>query len=203
MISKLARILTIGACFVATVASQAITFSNVTMTFVNPALGNGAFVSTSGNTIDFTTPSFSVGDGSFGPDRAGMVTISYEATSDSFMASDRLVLAALGGLLGTGMIEIQETVYDMINPGVIAALPNTQITNSSQLPFVADLTFSRQTTHLRAEKIIKISAPESASLDFARIGLIEQQIGMVPEPGSMLVVAGALGAVMARRRRAK
>lgn len=183
-------------------SAQAIIFSNVSMTFSPVSLGTGSFFTTGVNDIDFFTPEFKVGDFSFGPARSGSLTVKYDAESTVAMMSDRLTLAILAGLGGSGQIVVSETIEDLINPGVIGQLAPTVISSAAQLPFVADINFSRATTKIRATKVIEIIAnPDTSSLDFARVGLIEQSIGTVPEPGTM--VALTIGAVSLLRRRRK
>ncbi len=181
-------------------ASQAITFFNISMTFSPAALGTGATATTGLNDIDFTTPSFQVGDFGFGPARVGTLTITYEATNAQAMTG--MVFSLLGNIGGSGIIQYQEVVEDMTNPGIIGSLPNTTVTNPGQLPVNRSFDFIRGSTHIKVKKDILIAAePDTQALDFARVGLIEQRLIAVPEPATLVAAGLGLVGLISRRRR--
>jgi hypothetical protein len=181
-------------------ASQAITFSNITMVFNPTGTGNGASTSTGLCDIDFVTPNFSVGDFGFGPARVATLTITYEAMDAAGMMAMNFSL--LGNVGGSGMIQFSEVIEDMTNPGIIGSIPVTAITSSAQLPAHAFVNFSRTSTHIKVKKeILIVAEPDTLALDFARVGLIEQKIVLVPEPGTMVAAGLGLAALVGRRRR--
>lgn len=202
LIRKTKLALTLAVVAIAGAAQAQVTFSNVTMVF-NPASTGASSSFVTGNTdIDFFTPNFSVGDGSFGPQRVASLTITYEATSQIAMVLNQMVISVLGGVSGSGQIIFSEVVEDMVNPGIIGVLGNTVITNNGQLPWTGNIEFSRASTHIKVKKdFLIIAEPDTTALDFARVGLIEQNLGLVPEPGTMVAVGAGLAAIAARRRR--
>lgn len=189
-----------AATFGLAVASQAITFSNIQMTFSPGGLGAGASTAIGVCDIDFFTPNFYVGDFGFGPARVGILTLTYEATDAAGMAAMNFSL--LGSVSGSGAIEVSEVVEDMVNVGIIGVVPNTTISSNSQLPWHTHVHFTRTSTHIKVKKDILIRAePDTNALDFARVAFIEQKIEVVPEPTTMVAAGLGLVAFASRRRR--
>jgi hypothetical protein len=188
-----------GALMISAAQASAITFTNVTFAGT-PQLISGASFTTGATDIDFSLPNAVVGD--FQPLRQGSVIITYEAMSDTPMVMDQMVLTVLGGLFGSGQIQFSEVIEDMVNPGIIGSSGVININNNNQLPWSQNIEFTRATTHIKVKKeFFLIAEPDTPALDLARISLVEQNLVVVPEPGTMAAVGLGLTALIARRRR--
>lgn len=180
----------------ASVANAAVSFSNIVYggTLAAPTSNAGS------NSIDFFFDSAEVGD-STDPLRQGNVTIMYEATSSVGLTQDRLILSLLGALMGSGVITFSESVTDLSSPNPdIIAQHNVVLNLNSQLPHVADLNFSRPSTHVRVKKEIVLSAPATQAFDLSNVSLIEQTFREIPVPEPMSGLILAIGGLLLRRR---
>jgi hypothetical protein len=181
-------------------AHAQVVFSNVT---IGGSLASGASFNTGGNFIEFLFPNARVGDGEAA--RSGNLSILYNAASTPPMLADDLLLNVLGALSGSGQILFNEIVEDFTDPNnpVVIGSHNVTINDNSQLPYTHHLVFSRPANAIRVKKEVTLTAnPDTNGFDFSSVGIIQQTISLVPEPGSLAVLAlGGLGLMAARRRR--
>ncbi|MBK8915927.1 MAG: PEP-CTERM sorting domain-containing protein [Phycisphaerales bacterium] len=184
------------AAAVTSVANAAVTFSNVVFGGSLPA----PTAETSSHSIDFFFDQAEVGDPT-DPVRQGNVTIMYEATSSVGLTQDLLVLSLLGALQGSGVIVFSETVTDLTspNPDIIAS-HNVVLNANDQLPHVANLVFSRPSTHVKVKKEIVLSATDTQGFDLSHVGLIEQTFREIPVPEPMTALLLGLAGLGLRRR---
>lgn len=162
-------------------------------------VGEGTSFKTSGRDIDFF---FDFPDGTVGDPldrREGDISITYEAKSDDDLAMDQMILHVLGALSGTGEIRINETIEDLIKPGIIAT-HEVVLDSADDLPHVPTLTFDRPSTHIKVRKTFFLTAPDDDGFDVARVGLVGQSLRTVPEPTSIALLAMG-GLFLCRRRR--
>lgn len=172
-------------------AQAGIVFSNVT---INGTLAGGASFVTDADSIDFSFPNASVGDNL--PSRSGTLQVTFEALSDVALSQDQLDL--LGAVSGSGTIFINEVIEDLAGPTIIATLGDA-IDEPSDLPYHADLNFASAATHIKVKKSFYLTASDTAGLDVASIGQMNQTI--VPEPATLALLSlGGLVAGWARRR---
>ncbi|HZH99237.1 MAG TPA: PEP-CTERM sorting domain-containing protein [Fimbriimonadaceae bacterium] len=127
--------------------------------------------------------------------------ITYEAKSQSPLVMNKMFIGILGALAGNGKIFFNEVVEDLAVPGFIGT-HNALLDNNSQLPYVTVMNFSRSSTHIKVKKTFTLSAVDGPGLDLAQLSLNEQNIGVVPEPASMAVLATGALALLRRRRKA-
>lgn len=170
-------------------AQAGLVFSDVV---IAGSLADGASYYTSGGNIDFMFPDALVGD-PVNPLRAGNLIITFEVRSTE--AIDRSLVSILGGLSGSGMIDFNEVVEDLVTPGVIGAY-GAVMQGSGALPHIGVVGFDRPTTHYKVKKTAVLSAVDTDELDLAAVALIEQN--MVPEPGTAALLL--VGLVALRRR---
>lgn len=184
------------------VASQAVTFSNVT---INSApLSSGSSFSTIGNAISFFTPNAIVGDGQ--PLRFGTLNIQYDATSSVSMLANEVNVNLGAVTLGTGQVIFRELIFALDSAG--NELPGGPIA-TSEYTFDATtgqtwsdrMVFSQPVAAFRAKKSFTLVAPDSQVLDLAAVGFVNQNVEVVPEPATMTALA--VGALALLRRRSK
>jgi len=166
----------------------AITFQNVT---ISGDLSGGATYSTGANYIDFNLPNANVGD-PFSK-RIGEVVITFEALSDHGLFVNSDIVALLGALSGSGIIEFNEVIEDLDNPGVIAQTQAT-LNDNSMLPYHETLQFERAAAHIKVKKSFVLSAEATNHFDLASVAFVEQTFTQIPEPASTSLIA--LGGLM-------
>ncbi len=184
----------------AVAAANAITFSNVSITGPSQllgTLGTDHFFTPGATDIDFTFNKALVGDAQ--PLRFGTINITYEAKSPTAMVLNELKLSATTLLLGSGHLRVVETIEDVVNPGVIASFSKDYYAGTFAI--AENIVFSRQSTHIKVKKTIFMDAFDTQALDLAGVGLVEQNIKLVPEPGTMMAIGLGIAGLAARRRR--
>jgi len=175
-------------------ASAAITYSNIS---VSGSVASPRTVTQGSNDIDFAfaSPGGVVGD-TVAPIRWGNIVITFDVLSTSGpITSD--IASFLGAVLGSGVIIFNEVIEDNIT-GAIIASANRTINVASGLPLTVPINFTAPSTNFKVKKTFFLYAPETAGVDLAQIGLVEQRF--VPTPGGVaLCLAGCLVAVRRRR----
>jgi len=152
-----------------------------------------------GKDIDFSLLKAKVGDGE--KLEFGVVNITFEAKADQAIYLDALTLSFNNLVLGSGNIRFTEIVEDVINPGIIAN-HTVDITTANQGSYSKELMFSRASKHIKVKKTIYLDAPNVPNqLDKAAMGLIEQKMKCVPEPISMIAMAGGLAGLALKKRK--
>lgn len=181
-------------------SSQAITFSNITVTDnVGNVLVAGNSVNPGITDIDFLFPAAFVGDPSVL--RSGTITITFDADAGPNLAMNAVNLSVLGAVSGSGVVGVSEQVVDLITPGTIGSYSTT--TTSTPFPITQFITFSRATTKVRVTKTLRLDAPFSDAVDVAQVSLVEQNFSTqpVPEPATLAILGVGAAAIAARRRR--
>lgn len=198
---KMTRTLTLAAMALACVSANAIVFSNVDVQ--SPPLNNGWSFNTNANSITFFTPNACVGD-NLGT-RAGTVNMYYDADNGNgpAMMADDVTVNLQTLALGSGTIYFREMVFEIDAFGSEIGGPIGQISqvfnSSSSMTWSDTIWFSRTVNRLRAKKSFTLVAPDTQALDLACIGIVNQSIQTVPEPGT--IAALGLGAVVLLRRK--
>jgi hypothetical protein len=180
-------------------AHAQVVFSNVT---IGGSLSTGATFVPGPTYIDFLFLNAKVGDGE--QFRTGNLSILYNAATSAPMVSDSILLSILGALSGSGQIFFNEIVEDLSDPQnpVVIGSHGVVLTSNSQLPFTHTILFSRPSEYIRVKKELTLTAnPDTQAYDFASVGLIQQSIGVVPEPGTMIALGAGVAALAMRRRK--
>lgn len=189
--NKMRAFAVIGALGAVAAAQADLVFSGIV---VGGSLSGGNTVTTSPIDIDVSFPSATVGDPT-DPTRAGTITIDFDVTATSPLASDSVLISVLGALSGSGLITFSETVTDITDPGnpVVIGQRDVVLDDNAQLPWNSTLTFDYASANLHVSKTLLLDAPDTAGLDLANVSLVEQTFTEVPEPASLgLVLFGAL-----------
>lgn len=199
MKSKIASI-----AFALTIAgsASAITFSNVTIQA--PPLSDNSTFSTSGNSISFFLPNAIVGD-PVDPLRTGNLNIQYDVLSPAPAVAAEVGVNLGVALAGSGWISFLEQVYELDGLGNEIGGPIGQISHTF-LPggatnWSGTITFDRQVERFRAKKFFNLSAVDTVDFDLAAIGLVNQNIQVVPEPATMAALGLGVAALLRRKRR--
>jgi len=182
-------------------SASAITFSNVTIQA--PPLSDGATFNTSGNSISFFLPNAIVGD-PVDPLRAGNVNIQYDAFSAAPAMAAEVGVNLGVALSGSGTVSFLEQVFELDAIGNEIGGPIGTV-NHVFLPGGATnwngtITFDRQVERFRSKKFFNLSAIDTVDFDLAAIGLVNQNIQVVPEPASMAAIGLGLAALLRRKR---
>ena len=194
-----ATVLLVALCFSVPVAhAGVINFSDVV---IDGSLANGATFSTANNAIDFFFPDASVGDGL--SSRIGTLSLTYVAESTDGMDQNQMLLSVLGALQGSGTIFFNEVIEDISNPldPIFLASYGVVLDSNDDLPHTAVLDFARPSNLIKVKKNLTLTAFDTAGVDFANVGLVEQTIRVVPEPTSLALCGFGLACMFVRRRR--
>lgn len=167
-------------------------------------LGSGAALSASGNAVSFSAGA-AVGDTL--PSRYQIFTYQYDARSTGALING-ITLNFAGEVRGSGRITVQEDIYALDFAGneiggIAQSFTRTVGEGAGIFVRSTPLNFQDSYRSIRVKKTIILNAiPNTQGTDLAALGYVNQSVEVVPEPASMLALAGA-AAMVARRRRSK
>ncbi|MCC7433585.1 MAG: PEP-CTERM sorting domain-containing protein [Methanoregulaceae archaeon] len=183
-------------------SAAAITFSNVT--FQAPPLSDGATFNTSGNSISFFVPSAIVGD-PVDPLRAGVLTIEYDVFTAAPAYAAQVGVNLGVALAGSGMVSFLEQVYEINSLGNEIGGPIGTASHTfnpgGATNWNGTITFDRQVERFRAKKFFELSAVDTVDFDLAAIGLVNQNVQVVPEPATLAALGIGVTALLRRKRK--
>jgi hypothetical protein len=163
-------------------------------------LGSGAALSASGNSVSFSAAA-AVGDTL--PSRYQIFTYQYDARSTGALING-ITLNFAGEVRGSGRITVQEDIYQLDNAGnEVGGVAQSFIQSVGEGAGVfvrsTPLDFNGNYRSIRVKKTIILNAINNTNgTDLAALGYANQSVEVVPEPASMLALAGA-AAMVARR----
>lgn len=200
---KMNRFAVAALTLVAAAATQAITFTNITVT--SPPLSNGSSWTVLANSIKVFVPNAIVGDPTH-PLRAGTLNIQYDVDCGRGQTATAVGANTAVVTLGSGAIIMNELVFNLDSGGneIGGAIGSyTHLFNSSTANNdSASILLDGGGRYIRVKKSFTLVAPDTQDLDLAAIAIINQNVQCVPEPASMAALG--LGAVaLIRRRRAR
>lgn len=198
---KITKIMLLGAVAALSTASQAVIL--ITNATANSATLGSQEITAIGNSATLLSGS-AVGDGF--PLRSGIIAMQYDARSTGAnIGSIKLNLRGIA--TGSGSISVIEDVFaiDALGneTGFLQSFSFTSAPNAGN--FLASRTFNLTTSSqaIRVKKTIFLEAnPNTQGNDSALLSFVNQSVEPVPEPASMLALAGA-AAMVARRRKSK
>lgn len=202
MNKAVARISGLAFAVFATVSANAVVFSNVIIQ--SPPLSTGSSFSTLGNSISFFTPNAIVGD-PVAPLRSGTLNIQYDADAGINMWADQVGINLGAAISGSGFIIFQEQVFELdINGnevgGPIGVASHIFDANSA-LNWNTMIVLDRLVPKIRVKKAFTMSAVDTNALDLAGVAIVNQNLQLVPEPGTMIAFGLGAAALLRRRRR--
>lgn len=190
----------VGAFVLAVAASaNAITFSNVIIT--STPLSDGSSYAANGNAISFNLPNAIVGDG-VGV-RAGTLNIQYDVDAGALANG---VGANVGVVaLGTGAIAFRESVIELDNLGNeiggIIGSASFNFNASTPMYYSTTIALTQAVRYLRVKKSFTLVAPDSQAFDLAAVAIVNQNVQVVPEPGTIAALSLGAAALLRRRRK--
>lgn len=198
------KVLLVASLAVISAASQAITF-----TFVNfggdPAMYAGMSASSlvfSGNSMTVTPSNAAVGDPVAGSrSRRFSITYKIDAGAGNFITSmnGSFISSIAGANSSITMVESLVKLDSAGNEVGAAFATLTGSTNLSSQTFTGSVSFA-PVQAIIVKKDFFLVADTTQGFDLAALGTINQSVEVVPEPASMLALAGA-AAMVARRRK--
>jgi len=188
--------------------AQAVTFTIESIS-VSP-LTSGSSSSIVANAITFLLPNALVGD-PVAPLRSGIIELIYRAEvdiNDPLIYGNQVVVNLAQVTKGRGTIDFTEQIFELdgaLNEiGGFIGTSSTSFNPSSPMNWTDTIILDRQVKKFRAKKTFVLSAPDSTDinvLDLAALGTVNQNVKLVPEPGTMVALMAGIGALAARRRR--
>lgn len=197
------KLISIGIALTAFSAANAATFSGVTVEA--PPLSVGATWTSLGNSISFFLPNAIVGD-PVNPLRAGTLNIQYDAHTPGPAIANEVGINLGAAISGSGTIFFQEQIFELDNLGnEVSGGPigviNHVFNPGDPTSWSGTINFTRSVERFRAKKFFTLSATETAMFDLASLGIVNQNIQVVPEPATMAAVGLGVAALMRRRKR--
>lgn len=185
-----------------TALATPVIFSNVIV--AAPPLSVGATWNTLGNSISFNLPNAIVGD-PVAPLRAGTLNIQLDGYTPAPAVGNEVGVNLGAAISGSGTIFFQEQVFELdalgneVAGGPIGViehvfLPGHPMTWSDMI------TFSRPVERFRAKKFFTLSAVDTSAFDLAAVGIVNQNIQLVPEPATFAALSIGVAALLRRRR---
>ncbi len=188
----------------AVAVASASSFSNVTVQA--PPLSTGSTWTALGNSISFFLPNAIVGD-PVAPLRAGTLSIQYDAVTPGPAYANEVGINLGAALSGSGRIFFQEQIFELdnlgneVSGGPVGVISHT-FNPGDPTNWSGTINFSRTVERFRAKKFFTLSATDTADFDLAALGIVNQNIQVVPEPATMAVVGLGVAALMRRRKKA-
>lgn len=183
-------------------SASAITFSAVDIQA--PPLSLGSSFSTLGNSISFFLPNAIVGD-AVDPLRFGNLTIQYDALTPAPAVASEVGINLGVALSGSGTVFFNEQIFELDSLGneigMIGQVSHTFLPGQAT-SWSGTIDFSRTVERFRARKYFELGAANTADFDLAAIGIVNQNIQVVPEPATMAAVGLGVAALLRRRKRA-
>lgn len=184
--------------------SSASSFSNVNLQ--SPPLTTGSSWTALGNSISFFMPNAIVGD-PVSPLRAGTINIQYDAYTPGPAIANEVGINLGAALSGSGTIFFQEQIFELDSLGNEVAGGPVGVISHAFLPgdstaWTGTISFSRAVERFRAKKFFTLAAVDTAAFDLASIGIVNQNIQVVPEPASMAALGLGVAALLRRRKKA-
>lgn len=183
-------------------SASAVTFSFVTIQA--PPLSTGSSYQAIGNSISFFLPNAIVGD-AVAPLRAGNLTIEYDADTPAPAMGAEVGINLGVALSGSGTVFFNERIYELDGLGneigLIGQVSHTFVPNGAT-SWSGNINFSRTVERFRAKKYFELAAFDTADFDLASIGVVNQNVQVVPEPATMAAVGLGVAALIRRRKRA-
>lgn len=184
--------------------SSASSFSNVNLQ--SPPLTTGSSWTALGNSISFFMPNAIVGD-PVSPLRAGTINIQYDAYTPGPAIANEVGINLGAALSGSGTIFFQEQIFELdtlgneVGGGPIGVISHAFLPGDSTA-WTGTISFTRSVERFRAKKFFTLSAVDTDAFDLASIGIVNQNIQVVPEPASMAALGLGVAALLRRRKKA-